>query len=186
MSDKGFVLWFTGLSGAGKSTLADHLTPILAERGKNVEVLDGDVVRTNLSKGLGFSKEDRDTNVSRIGFVANMLARNGVCAITAAISPYEEIRSQCRAMVDANRADFIEVYVEAPLAVVEERDTKGLYKKARAGEIKNFTGVSDPYEAPKDAEIVVHTGDESIEDSANKILAFLEERGLITATAAQA
>ncbi|MEM6675580.1 MAG: adenylyl-sulfate kinase [Planctomycetota bacterium] len=183
MTEKGFVLWFTGLSGAGKSTLAEYLTPILAERGKSVEVLDGDVVRTNLSKGLGFSKEDRDTNVRRIGFVANLLARNGCCSITAAISPYQDIRGECRAMVDPDRAEFVEVFVEAPLEVVEERDTKGLYKKARAGEIKNFTGVSDPYEAPSSAEVVVHTGNESIEESANKILTYLEERSLIRAAA---
>lgn len=184
MTEKGFVLWFTGLSGAGKSTLAEALTPILSERGRNVEVLDGDVVRTNLSKGLGFSKEDRDTNVRRIGFVANLLARNGACAITAAISPYEEVRNECRAMVDANRAEFVEVFVEAPLEVVEERDTKGLYKKARAGEIKNFTGVSDPYEAPTKAEVVVHTGNESIEESVAKILAYLESKQLLPVTAA--
>jgi adenylyl-sulfate kinase len=179
MSKKGFVLWFTGLSGAGKSTLAEYLTPIIIERGTNVEILDGDVVRTNLSKGLGFSKEDRDTNIRRIGFVANLLARNGVCAITAAISPYEGVRNECRSMVDKRQAEFVEVYVEAPLSVVEERDTKGLYKKARAGEIKNFTGIDDPYEAPKHAEIVVHTGKESIEESANKILRFLEAKGLV-------
>lgn len=184
MSEKGFVLWFTGLSGAGKSTLAEYLTPILLERGKNVEILDGDVVRTNLSKGLGFSKEDRDTNVRRIGFVANLLARNGCCAITAAISPYESVRDECRQMNDPAKAEFVEVFVEAPLEVVEERDTKGLYKKARAGEIKNFTGVSDPYEAPKSPEVVVHTGNESIEESAAKILAHLESKGLIRAAAA--
>lgn len=183
MSDKGFVLWFTGLSGAGKSTLAECLVPILEERGRGVEVLDGDVVRTNLSKGLGFSKEDRDTNVRRIGFVANLLARNGACAITAAISPYDEVRRECRKMVDDKRAEFVEVFVEAPLEVVEERDTKGLYKKARAGEIKNFTGVSDPYEAPKSAEVVVHTGNESIEESVQKILNYLESRQLVRAAA---
>jgi len=177
MENKGFILWFTGLSGSGKSTLADYLTPILRERGTKVEVLDGDVVRTNLSKGLGFSKEDRDTNIRRIGFVAGLLSRNGVCAITAAISPYTAIRDEIRGQT----ANFIEVYVEAPLAVVEERDTKGLYKKARAGEIKNFTGVSDPYEAPEKAEVVVHTGDESIEASAEKILGYLVERGFVTA-----
>jgi adenylylsulfate kinase len=176
MSQQGFVLWFTGLSGAGKSTLAEYLTPILRQRGKPVEVLDGDVVRTNLSKGLGFSKEDRDTNVRRIGFVANLLARNGVAAITAAISPYHSVRQECRQLCDAQ---FVEVFVNAPLEVVEKRDTKGLYKKARSGEIPNFTGVSDPYEAPTEAEIEVFTGDESIEESANKILAYLEERGLI-------
>ncbi|HHK41673.1 MAG TPA: adenylyl-sulfate kinase [Planctomycetaceae bacterium] len=182
-NNKGFILWFTGLSGAGKSTLAEYLTPILRERGVNVEVLDGDVVRTNLSKGLGFSKEDRDTNIRRIGFVANLLARNGACAITAAISPYQEIRDECRNMADA---DFIEVFVEAPLEVVEERDTKGLYKKARSGEIKNFTGVSDPYEAPKNPEVVVHTGSEDIETSANKILDYLVSRGLVSSTPAGA
>ena len=176
MSDNGFILWFTGLSGAGKSTLAEFLTPILIERGVKVEVLDGDVVRTNLSKGLGFSKEDRDTNIRRIGFVANLLARNGVCAITAAISPYRDIRDECRKMCEAT---FVEIYVEAPLEVVEERDTKGLYKKARAGEIKNFTGVSDPYEEPANPEIVVHTGPEDIETSARKILDYLVGKGLV-------
>jgi len=134
------------------------------------------VVRTNLSKGLGFSKEDRDTNIRRIGYVANLLARNGTCAITAAISPYQEVRDECRSIADAT---FVEVFVEAPLEVVEERDTKGLYKKARSGEIKNFTGVSDPYEAPTNAEVVVHTGAEDIETSANKILDFLVAEGLV-------
>ena len=176
MSNKGFILWFTGLSGSGKSTLAEFLTPTLQERGVNVEVLDGDVVRTNLSKGLGFSKEDRDTNIRRIGFVANLLARNGACAITAAISPYQEVRDECRGMADAS---FIEIYVEAPLEVVEERDTKGLYKKARSGEIKNFTGVSDPYEEPQNPEVVVHTGSEDIQTSAGKILDYLVEKGLV-------
>jgi len=181
MDNKGFILWFTGLSGSGKSTLADYLTPILRERGVKVEVLDGDVVRTNLSKGLGFSKEDRDINIRRIGFVANLLARNGCCGITAAISPYESVRNECREMCEAN---FVEVYVEAPLEVVEDRDTKGLYKKARAGEIKNFTGVSDPYEAPSNPEVTVHTGNESIEESAEKILAYLVGKGLVADAAA--
>ena len=175
MSDNGFILWFTGLSGAGKSTLAEYLMPMLRERGVKVEVLDGDVVRTNLSKGLGFSKEDRDTNILRIGFVASLLSRNGVCAITAAISPYAEIRDRVR----SEAHNFVEVYVEAPLEVLEERDTKGLYKKARAGEIKNFTGISDPYEAPTNAEVTVHTDKESIEESAEKILAYLAQRGLV-------
>jgi adenylylsulfate kinase len=183
MSNKGFILWFTGLSGSGKSTLAEYLTPIIKERGVNVEVLDGDVVRTNLSKGLGFSKEDRDTNIRRIGFVANLLGRNGACAITAAISPYQAVRDECR---KAANATFVEVYVEAPLEVVEERDTKGLYKKARAGEIKNFTGISDPYEAPTSAEVVVHTGSEDIEASADKILDYLVEQGLVPAKTADA
>ncbi len=178
MSDKGFVLWFTGLSGAGKSTLAEFLTPIIMERGKGVEVLDGDVVRTNLSKGLGFSKEDRDTNVARIGFVANLLARNGCCAITAAISPYQEVRDQCRGMIDPARAEFVEVYVEAPLEVVEERDTKGLYKKARAGEIKGFTGIDDPYESPESPELVLDTSVLSVEDAVLKCLEWITGKGV--------
>jgi len=172
----GFILWFTGLSGAGKSTLATHLTPILKSKGCRVEVLDGDEVRENLSKGLGFSKEDRDTNIRRIGFVANMLARNGVASITAAISPYKEIRDEIR---KRSQVPFIEVYVEAPLDVLEARDPKGLYKKARAGLIKNFTGISDPYEAPEAPEVVVHTGKESVEESAKKILAHLGGRELV-------
>ena len=175
MENKGFILWFTGLSGSGKSTLAEYLTPILRERAVRVEVLDGDIVRTNLSKGLGFSKEDRDTNIRRIGFVAGLLARNGCCGMTAAISPYAEIRDEIRSQTE----NFVEVYVEAPLEIVEARDTKGLYKKARAGEIKNFTGVSDPYEAPVNAEVTVHTGDESIEVSAQKILDYLVSVGLV-------
>jgi adenylylsulfate kinase len=176
MSNKGFILWFTGLSGSGKSTLANFITPILKEKGCNVEILDGDEVRENLSKGLGFSKEDRDTNIRRIGYVANMLSRNGVVSITAAISPYREIRDECRAK---SQVPFVEIYVDAPLEVVEARDTKGLYKKARAGIIKQFTGISDPYEAPNKPEIVVKTGDESIEASANKILKYLAAKNLI-------
>ncbi len=176
MKKQGFILWLTGLSGAGKSSLVEHLSPILRRRGLPVEVLDGDVVRTNLSKGLGFSKEDRDTNVRRIGFVANLLARNGVGAITAAISPYASVRKECR---DLSDAVFVEVFVHAPLEVVEKRDTKGLYAKARSGEIKNFTGVSDPYEAPEEAEVVVHTADENVEDSAQKVLDYLEAQGLV-------
>ena len=179
MSDRqGFILWFTGLSGAGKSTLAQYITPKLIELGVPVETLDGDEVRENLSKGLGFSKEDRDTNIRRIGFVANMLSRNGVCSITAAISPYKSVRDECR---QKSQAPFIEIYVEAPLEVVEERDTKGLYKKARAGEIKQFTGISDPYEAPESPEITVHTGDQSIEESGEVIIAYLRDKGLIPA-----
>jgi len=175
--DKGMTLWFTGLSGSGKSTLAQYLTPKLEELGKRVEILDGDEVRENLSKGLGFSKEDRDTNIRRIGFVANMLARNGVVAITAAISPYRDIRNEARSKA---QAAFIEVYVQCPIDVLEERDTKGLYKKARAGIIKNFTGVSDPYEAPENPEVVVDTSSETIEESAEKILAYLRKRGLVS------
>jgi len=176
MSNKGFILWFTGLSGSGKSTLANFITPILKEKGCNVEILDGDEVRENLSKGLGFSKEDRDTNIRRIGYVANMLSRNGVVSITAAISPYREIRDECRSKA---QVPFIEIFVDAPLEVVEARDTKGLYKKARAGIIKQFTGISDPYEAPTKPEITLKTGDESIEASANKILKYLSTKGLI-------
>lgn len=175
-AQQGFILWFTGLSGSGKSTLTQFLAPKLRALGLKVEVLDGDEVRENLSRGLTFSKEDRDINVRRIGFVANLLARNGVCAITAAISPYAAVRQDCR---ERAQAPFIEVYVNAPLAVVEGRDVKGLYKKARAGEIPHFTGVSDPYEAPSNPEVVVHTGQESVEASAQRVLDYLRSRGLI-------
>ena len=175
-NNSGFILWFTGLSGAGKSTLATHLSPILTERGRRVEVLDGDEIRENLSKGLGFSKEDRDTNIYRIGYVANLLARNGVVSITAAISPYREVRAEVRRR---SHAPFVEVFVDAPLEVVEARDPKGLYKKARAGIIKNFTGISDPYEAPEEPEIVVYTGRESVEESARKVLEFLRSREML-------
>ncbi len=178
---KGCVLWFTGLSGAGKSTLAARLSELLAERGRCVEVLDGDLVRRHLSQGLGFTKDDRDMNVRRIGFVANLLARSGCCAITAAISPYESVRQEIRGMIDTERSEFVEVFVNAPLSVVEERDTKGLYAKARSGEIKNFTGVSDPYEEPSHPEVVVYTGDETVEESAAKVLRFLEQRGFVAA-----
>ena len=158
MTNRGFTLWFTGLSGAGKSTLAEIIEQKLKERGRYVEVLDGDVVRTNLSKGLGFSKEDRDTNIRRIGFVAHLLSRNGVAAITAAISPYRDIRDECRAMI----GNFVEVYVKCPVNVCADRDVKGLYAKAIAGEIKHFTGVSDPYEEPLNAEIVLEEHPNSI------------------------
>ena len=172
----GCTLWFTGLSGAGKSTLSVILEKELRARGQLVEVLDGDVVRTNLSKGLGFSKEDRDTNIRRIGWVCEVLTRNGVVAIAAAISPYRAIRDEIRAKVGR----FVEVYVEAPLSVLAERDVKGLYKKALAGEIKNFTGVNDPYEAPLNPEVVCHSdGSETPEESAAKILRKLEELGYI-------
>ena len=178
---KGCVLWFTGLSGAGKSTLAARLSELLIERGRCVEVLDGDLVRQHLSQGLGFTKDDRDMNVRRIGFVANLLARSGCCVVTAAISPYESVRQEIRGMIDPERSQFIEVYVNAPLSVVEERDTKGLYAKARAGTIKNFTGVSDPYEEPSNPEIVAYTGDETVAESAAKVLRFLEQRGFVAA-----
>lgn len=176
MSGKGSVLWFTGLSGAGKSTLAQSVGAVLRERGVAVEILDGDEVRENLSKGLGFSKEDRDTNVRRIGFVANLLAKHGVCAITAAISPYRAIRDEIRANT---RVPFIEIHVDAPLAVVEARDVKGLYKKSRAHQVANMTGVDDPYEPPLKPEIVVHTDRETVEESTSKIVAELVRRGLV-------
>lgn len=178
---QGFTLWFTGLSGAGKSTLSEHLEREFRARNCRVEVLDGDVVRTHLSKGLGFSKEDRDTNVLRIGFVCCLLARNGVIAVSAAISPYADIRAQCRKMTEESGATFVEVYLNAPLEVVAARDVKGLYKRAMAGEIPHFTGVSDPYEAPQNPEITVESGRENVEVSAQKVLDYLEERGLIKA-----
>jgi adenylyl-sulfate kinase len=176
MKEQGFILWFTGLSGAGKSTLAERVAMTLRDKGVRVEVLDGDEVRENLSKGLTFSKEDRDTNVRRIGFVANLLARNGVCAITAAISPYRAIREECRAKA---QAPFIEVFVDVPLEVAEKRDVKGLYKKARAGAIEHFTGITDPYEPPTKPEVTVRTATESIEQSAAAILKHLAQRGLV-------
>ncbi len=174
---KGFTLWFTGMSGAGKSTLAEAVEKELLERGLGVEILDGDVIRTNLSKGLGFSKEDRDINIRRVGFVCNLLTRNGACAIAACISPYKAIRDEVREMI----GNFVEVYCEAPIEKLIERDPKGLYKKALAGEIKGFTGIDDPYEAPEKAEIVVKTAEESIEESVAKILRTLELMGHIPA-----
>ena len=171
----GFTLWFTGLSGAGKSTIANILEAKLKKNGCKVEILDGDVVRTHLSKGLGFSKEDRDTNIRRIGFVASLLSRNGVIVITAAISPYKGIRDEVRNMHE----NFVEVYAKCPLEVVEKRDVKGLYKKARAGEIPQFTGVSDPYEEPLNPEITVETSKETPEESTDKILQWLAENGFV-------
>lgn len=176
------ILWFTGLSGSGKSTLAELLAPELRARGRNVEVLDGDEVRTNLSKGLGFSKEDRDTNIRRIGFVASLLARNGVGVITAAISPYQEIRDENRAMTEGDGAVFVEVHAAATVEQCEARDVKGLYAKARAGEIKGFTGIDDPYEEPLNPELVVHTDLESEQESIANILATLERHGLLSAS----
>jgi adenylyl-sulfate kinase len=174
--EQGFTLWFTGLSGAGKTTISKLVVEEVEARGSAVEVLDGDVVRTNLSKGLGFSKEDRDTNIRRIAFVADLLSRNGVPVITAAISPYREIRDEARAQMDGR---FIEAYVKASVEECERRDAKGLYAKARAGEIKEFTGVSDPYEPPENPELVLETERDSPEESAKKIIAYLEEQGLI-------
>ncbi len=170
---KGFVVWFTGLSGAGKSTIANALKEELARRGRHVELLDGDDVRTHLSKGLGFSKEDRDTNIRRIGYVARLVARSGGVAITAAISPYREVRDEVR----AETPGFVEVFVRCPLDTLVERDVKGLYKKAIAGEIANFTGVSDPYEEPLRPEVVVDTSRESLQQSLSKVIDALEMLG---------
>ncbi len=155
-AEKGFCLWFTGLSGSGKTTITTILVKELRRRGSKLEVLDGDIVRQNLSKGLGFSKEDRDTNIRRVAFVADLLSRNEVPVITAAISPYRELRDEARAKMDGR---FIEAYVKASVEECERRDVKGLYAKARSGEIKEFTGVSDPYEAPENAELVIETED---------------------------
>ena len=173
--DRGVVIWFTGLSGSGKTTVAHVLEEKLANADVPVELLDGDVVRENLSKGLGFSKEDRDTNIRRIAFVAHLLQRNGTFVITAAISPYRAIREEARAMAK----DFIEVYANAPLEVCEERDVKGLYKKARAGEIKGFTGIDDPYEPPSGPEVELRTDQLSVEESAQKVIDKLIESGYI-------
>ena len=177
-NDKGFTLWFTGLSGAGKTTISKLVEKELHERRNRLEILDGDVVRENLSKGLGFSKEDRDTNIRRIAFVADLLSRNGVPVITAAISPYRELRDEARELMGGR---FIEVFVKASVEECIERDPKGLYKKALAGEIKEFTGVSDPYEEPLNPEIVLDTESDSPEESAAKLIALLEERDLIPA-----
>ena len=179
----GFTLWFTGLSGSGKTTIAHLVGPELDRRGLIVEYLDGDTVRTNLSKGLGFSKEDRDTNIERIGWVASRLTRHGAAVIAAAISPYEETRRKARGMVEEFGA-FVEVYVKASVGECARRDVKGLYKKAFAGEIKGFTGVDDPYESPLHPELVVDTETHDPEQSAALIVAKLEELGLIPAKTA--
>ena len=172
----GFTVWFTGLSGSGKSTIAEMLYHEFQARGMKTEILDGDVVRQNLSKGLGFSKEDRDTNILRIGFVADLLTRNGVATICCPISPYKATRDANRELI----GDFVEVYVHATLEeLAENRDPKGLYKKAMAGEIKGFTGVDDPYEVPEDPELVVDTMVESPEESLQKVLDKLQELGYI-------
>ena len=175
MNDKGFTIWFTGLSGSGKSTLSDVVEHRLRERGRNVEVLDGDVVRTNLSKGLGFSREDRDTNIKRIAFVCKLLTRNGVACISAAISPYIETREWSRREI----GNFVEVYVKCPIDVCRQRDVKGLYKRADAGLLKGFTGVDDPYEEPLNPELVIESNKVSIEEGADLIIAKLEELGYL-------
>jgi len=172
---KGFTLWFTGLSGSGKSTLSERIYRRLVDSGAKVELLDGDEVRTHLSKGLGFSKEDRDTNIRRIGFVAELLSKHGVIAITAAISPYRETRDAVRARIGS----FVEIHMDCPIAVLAERDVKGLYKKALAGEIPHFTGVSDPYEPPESPELRVDSSSEDIAVSEDRVWQLLKDRGLI-------
>lgn len=173
MSDTGFTIWFTGLSGAGKSTLSEAIEQRLKAQGRNVEVLDGDIVRTHLSKGLGFSREDRDTNIKRIAFVCSLLTRNGVVCISAAISPYREAREWARKEI----GNFFEVYVKCPLDVCRERDVKGLYKLVDEGKITNFTGVDDPYEEPEHPELVINTDQETVEESIQRIFAKLEQLG---------
>jgi adenylyl-sulfate kinase len=171
----GLTLWFTGLSGAGKSTLAERVKEVLVARGHRVEVLDGDDIRTNLSNGLGFSKQDRDINIRRIGFVARLLSRNGIVAITAAISPYRAVREEIRR---AHEAPFVEVLVDCRLEELIRRDPKGLYARALRGELQNFTGISDPYERPTAPEVTVHSDCERVEESLGRILRWLEEHGL--------
>ena len=172
---KGCTIWFTGLSGAGKSTLSELLEQRLKARGCNVEILDGDIVRTHLSKGLGFSREDRDTNIKRIAFVCGLLSRNGVVCISAAISPYREAREWARQEI----GKFVEVYVKCPIAVCRQRDVKGLYKMVDEGKITGFTGVDDPYEEPEHPELIVETDKETIEESLGRIMATLESLGYL-------
>lgn len=171
----GVTVWFTGLSGAGKTTISRVVEHRLKSYGQKIEILDGDVVRLNLCKGLGFSKEDRDENIRRVGFVANLLTRNQVTVLVSAISPYRDVRQEVRERI----VNFVEVYVNAPLEVCEQRDVKGLYKKARAGEIKNFTGIDDPYEPPLNPEVECRTDLETLEESASKVLAKLRELGYL-------
>ena len=174
-SPQGVTLWLTGLSGAGKTTIAQKLTETLRTHSSNVEILDGDIIRQNLTKGLGFSKADRDENIRRIGFVAHLLARNGVFVVVSAISPYAEIRQEVRDRI----GNFIEIFVNAPLAVCEERDVKGLYARARAGEIKGFTGIDDPYEAPTNPDVECRTDLESLDESVGKIMATLRQQNYL-------
>ncbi|HEY9648558.1 MAG TPA: adenylyl-sulfate kinase [Chroococcidiopsis sp.] len=175
ITHSGVTVWFTGLSGAGKTTIRMAIERELKARGFKVEVLDGDIVRENLTKGLGFSKADRDENIRRIGFVSHLLSRNGVIVLVSAISPYREVRNEVRQKI----GDFVEVFVNAPLSVCEERDVKGLYQKARSGEIKQFTGIDDPYEAPLHPEIECKTDQETVQQSTEKVLRFLEAQGYI-------
>ena len=172
---QGFTVWFTGLSGAGKTTISRQLAGEIRKRGRNVELLDGDIVRTNLSRGLTFSKEDRDINIRRIGFVSHLLTRNGAIVICAAISPYKSLRREMRELI----GDFVEVYAKASVDECARRDVKGLYKKAFAGEIKEFTGVSDPYEEPENADVICDTENETVEESTQKVIKKLEEMGYL-------
>lgn len=172
---KGFTVWLTGLSGAGKSTIAQALAVEFERYGQPSEVIDGDVIRTTLSKGLGFSREDRNTNIARIALVCALLTKHGVAAISAAISPYAEARAAARSQI----GNFIEVYVHCPLQIVKQRDVKGLYEKAERGEIQSFTGVSDPYEAPETPEVIVHTHTETVDASVSRIIAYLKESGYL-------
>lgn len=174
---RGCTVWLTGLPCSGKSTISERLAANLRARGNRVEVLDGDIVRTNLSHGLGFSREDRDINVRRIGFVAHLLSRNGVTVLVAAVSPYARVRQEVREQI----GDFVEVYVACPLRECERRDVKGMYAKARAGELKAFTGVDDPYEAPSAPEVTVYTDAETPSESAERVLDILESRGYTNA-----
>jgi sulfate adenylyltransferase len=174
--NKGACIWFTGLSGSGKSTTADATVPLLEARGRTVTVLDGDVVRTHLTRGLGFSKEDRDTNVLRVGYVASEIVRHGGLVVCALVSPYRDTRAQVRELVGEC---YVEVFVDTPLEVVEARDVKGWYAKARAGEVKEFTGVSDPYEAPLDPELTLLTTDTTPEANAQLVIEYLESRGIL-------
>src|SRR5947207_10117330 len=175
MMNTGFTIWFTGLSGSGKSTLSEVIEQHMKALGRNVEVLDGDIVRTHLSKGLGFSREDRDTNIKRIGFVCNLLTRNGVICISAAIAPYREARDWARKEI----GNFVEVYVKCPIEVCRQRDVKGLYRLVDEGKTKNFTGVDDSYEEPEHPEVVAETNKETIEESVARIFARLEELGYL-------
>src|SRR5712692_2902518 len=175
MMNTGFTIWFTGLSGSGKSTLSEVIEQHMKALGRNIEVLDGDIVRTHLSKGLGFSREDRDTNIKRIGFVCNLLTRNGVICISAAIAPYREARDWARKEI----GNFVEVYVRCPIEVCRQRDVKGLYKLVDEGKIKGFTGVDDPYEEPENPELIVETDKETVEESIGRIFARLEELGYL-------
>ncbi len=177
MEHRGVTIWLTGLSGAGKTTITSALEKELRSRGcEKLEVLDGDIVRQNLTKGLGFSKEDRNTNIRRIGFVANLLTRNGVMVIVSAISPYRDVREEVRQQI----GNFVEIFVNAPLDVCEQRDVKGLYQKARAGEIQKFTGIDDPYEPPNNPEVECRTDLESLEESVDKVIGKLQELGYMS------